>query len=66
MFVHLDRLFGVLFSHALEIDHIDLLCDELVDFSEHWAEDLVERAPKYLSQPDCLSGLRKHLRTLSA
>ena len=49
------------FSGALEIDHIDLLCDELVDFSEHRTKDLVECAPKQLSQPECLLELRNHV-----
>ena len=53
------------FSRALQIDHIDLLCDELVDFSEHRIEDLVKSASKQFSQPDGLSELRNHVRTLS-
>ena len=63
---YLDLVFWMPFSHALEIDHIDLLCDELVDFSEHRTEDLVESASKQYSQPDGSLKLRNHVRTLPA
>ncbi len=37
----------MLFSYTLEVDQVDLLCDELVNFSEHRTKDLVESIPEY-------------------